>query len=358
MSSSGIPFMLRRRYEIIIHIVVWLYIFLAPILFKPDERPLDLAHDAHQFILPLCWFITFYANYFWLAPHYFQKKKYTRYLLLATLVILLTMMVRPIVGMLFPHLYPTPPADGAVGPVSATDFFEWKKLVHDFSMYALSSFAALFARVARKWQNMEMDLQKAKLQKTEAEIKNLKYQINPHFLLNVLNNIYALIAIDTEKAQVAVRELSKMMRYLLSKFDQPTVPLSQEMEFIETYVNLMRLRITNNVDLQFSIDVPESNSMEMAPMILISLVENAFKHGISPVEKSFIHINIKARNNKVHFSCANSNFPKTADDKTPSGVGLKLVEKRLEISYPGNYEYKNGLSKDGKTFTTTIDINL
>ena len=357
--SSEIPFIFRRRYEAIIHVILWLYIFLSPMLFKPSDRFFEIL-EPHQLILPLCWCIVFYINYFWLIPAYFQKGKYTKYFILSIIVLFIFLMVRPMIEMCLPHLVPAPPSEKGKDLMdnSIIGAFELKRLLHDFFKMVLFICAALLARVVRKWRSVETDLQKAKFQKTEAEIKNLKYQINPHFLLNVLNSIYALIAIDTEKAQAAVQELSKMMRYLLSNFDVPTIPLKQEMEFIETYVNLMRLRITNKVDLQYNVDVPTNNNMEIAPMILISLVENAFKHGISPMDKSFIHIYILARNNKLHFSCINSFFPKDADDKTPSGVGLKLVEKRLELSYPGNYTFENQLSGDGKAYSSIIEINL
>lgn len=358
----GFAFILRRRSTTIIHVAVWLYIFLSPVIFMPNDRPFDLIHDAGQFILPFFWFIVFYANYFWLVPHYFQKKKYVRFALFTILMLSILLMVEPLLELSFPELFspPPPPIEGRhVHTYTESNTLSVLKiLMHDSIMYVLSALAAIYARVARKWQDVEQDLHIAKLQMTEAEIKNLKYQINPHFLLNVLNNIYALVAIDQEKAQAAIVQLSKMMRYLLSNFDTPTIPLNHEMEFIETYVNLMRIRITKNVDLKFNVDVPADNSMEIAPMILISLVENAFKHGISSVEDSFIHINIKARHNKLHITCSNSNFPKTGDDKTPNGVGLKLMVRRLELSYPDNFAYQTNISEDGKVFTTTIDINL
>ena len=177
----GFAFILRRRSTTIIHVAVWLYIFLSPVIFMPDDRPFDLIHDAGQFILPFFWFIVFYANYFWLVPHYFQKKKYVRFALFTILMLSILLMVEPLLELSFPELFSPPPS-----PIEGRHVHTYtesntlsvlKILMHDSIMYVLSALAAIYARVARKWQDVEQDLHIAKLQKTEAEIKNLKYQI-------------------------------------------------------------------------------------------------------------------------------------------------------------------------------------
>ncbi len=135
---------------------------------------------------------------------------------------------------------------------------------------------------------MEAARKEAERNRTEAELKNLRNQLNPHFLLNTLNNIYALIAFDTDKAQQAVQELSKLLRYVLYDNQQTYVPLGKETDFIRNYIELMRIRLSSNVQMTTQIDILPDSQTLIAPLIFISLIENAFKHGISPTERSFI----------------------------------------------------------------------
>ena len=123
---------------------------------------------------------------------------------------------------------------------------------------------------------------RAERQKTEAELKNLKNQLNPHFLLNTLNNIYALIAFNSDKAQEAVQELSKLLRHVLYDNQQTFVPLEKELDFIRNYVALMRIRLPQQVEVSVNLEVDSGGALQIAPLIFISLIENAFKHGISP----------------------------------------------------------------------------
>jgi LytS/YehU family sensor histidine kinase len=178
-------------------------------------------------------------------------------------------------------------------------------------------------------------------------LKNLKNQISPHFLLNTLNNIYALTTFDTERAQHAILELGKLLRYLLYDNQVERVPLSKEVEFLRNYIELMRLRIGKNVDLQVDLDIPQDREVNIAPLLFISLVENAFKHGISATHPSFIHIALSVdAADTIIFDCRNSNFPKTADDKSGGGIGLQQVRRRLDLAYPEQYIWNNGVDND------------
>ena len=187
---------------------------------------------------------------------------------------------------------------------------------------------------------------------------HLRNQINPHFLLNTLNNIYALTAISAERAQEAIMELSKMLRHMLYEYQEPTVPLKEEVDFIRNYVSLMKLRMPAGVDVKFEINCNECN-LRISPMLIISLVENAFKHGISPTEPSFVHIQvfIDKANREVTFDIRNSNFPKTEEDRSGHGIGLQQVERRLQLIYPGKHIWEKGVTDDGKTYYSRITID-
>ena len=196
----------------------------------------------------------------------------------------------------------------------------------------------------------------AEWQKTEAELKNLKNQINPHFLLNTLNNIYALTSFDKEKAQTAIQELSKMLRYMLYENQSEFVSLEKEADFIQNYISLMRLRQPKNVELMVDIEIKGHEKRQVAPLIFISLIENAFKHGVSPTLPSFIKISLKVEDDTIIFNESNTNFPKSSEDKAPGGIGLQQVHSRLNFSYPDSHDWVYGVSANGREYHSSIKI--
>ena len=203
---------------------------------------------------------------------------------------------------------------------------------------------------------MENKRREAERARSEAELANLRSQLNPHFLLNTLNNIYALITIQPEKAQCAVHELSKMLRHLLYDNQQDFVPLQKEVAFIQNYIELMKIRVNQHVSIQTDINIDDKSTTRIAPLIFISLIENAFKHGISPSQHSYIHIKISDENDCILCEIRNSCHPKTNNDKSGSGIGLEQVNKRLELAYSGHYQWERGTSPDGKEYYSIIKI--
>ncbi len=168
----------------------------------------------------------------------------------------------------------------------------------------------------------------------EQQLQYLRYQINPHFFMNTLNNIHALVDIDPEKAKDTILELSKMMRFVLYEGNKQGVPLSREMDFIRHYFALMQLRYTDKV--RITLDLPtQVPDRQIPPLILITFVENAFKHGISYQHESFVEVNVVAGNDELRFSCRNSKAEKPNDEK--GGLGLANVRKRLHLLYADNY---------------------
>ena len=171
-------------------------------------------------------------------------------------------------------------------------------------------------------------------QNLEQQLEYLRYQINPHFFMNTLNNIHALVDIDPAKAQETIVELSKMMRFVLYEGDKQMVPLSREFDFIRTYIKLMQLRYTDKVKI--TVDLPDNVSdKNIPPLLLISFIENAFKHGISYQHESFIEVKVNVEDNRLHFLCRNSKAEIPNQEK--GGVGLANVKKRLNLLFGSNY---------------------
>ena len=147
-----------------------------------------------------------------------------------------------------------------------------------------------------------------------------------------------------------------MLRHILYDYQQPTVTISDEVEFLQNYVNLMRIRMSDSVNVQFQTSIANPQQ-EVAPMLFISLVENAFKHGVSPSEPSFIHILIEGTDNQIICDIKNSNHPKAASDHSGHGIGLEQVQRRLDLSYPDHYEWQYGPTADG-IYQSRIVIDL
>ena len=198
-----------------------------------------------------------------------------------------------------------------------------------FTITSNNMFAFSF-KIERERENMSRT-------KLQLELNLLKYQLNPHFLMNTLNNIHALIDENTEDAQEAVRLLSKIMRYMYYEASKERVDISKDVEMLHAYFKLMKLRFVDDVDLQF--DVPdELHGEKVAPALFVNLVENAIKHGISYGHPSFVHFSLEVNDAKVCCQVRNSKFDNNRVEST--GCGLEILKKRLELLYPGQYEYK------------------
>lgn len=189
----------------------------------------------------------------------------------------------------------------------------------------------------------------------EQQMEYLKYQVNPHFFMNTLNNIHALVDIDPERAKTTIVELSKMMRHILYEGSKKLIPLTREVEFLNLYVQLMRLRYTRKVHI--NVDVPpQLPELKLPPLMLIIFVENAFKHGISYREESFIDIKLRVENKRLLFSCCNSKPTQVQRTNEKGGMGLQNVRQRLELLYDDDYTLD--INDSEKTYEVKLDIPM
>ncbi|MDP4210769.1 MAG: histidine kinase [Bacteroidota bacterium] len=196
-------------------------------------------------------------------------------------------------------------------------------------------------KVTIKWYKDEQARREMEKEYLHSELTFLQNQISPHFFMNTLNNIHALIDINGQNAQLAIVRLSKMMRHLLYESDMGNTTLKKEIEFLESYIDLMKLRVDETIRITFS--VPETYpNVKLPPLLLIPFIENAFKHGISYQAKSFIDVSLHLNDKLLTFNCTNSLFEKSTQSDPNSGIGLKNVRKRLDLLF-------------GKTYTLTID---
>ena len=328
---------------------LWAFMFLSPLTYW---RGTGITFEQYLMycLEPLFLMIVFYLNYVYLAPKFFVAGKH-RYDVLINFVLVFSL------GIILHYwkdytnvVYPVPGRHlDALDDVTRT--------LRDSLNLAIFAAGSTALALARRYVTADQKLRESEAARAKSELMNLRSQINPHFLLNTLNNIYALTAIDQERAQDAIQQLSKLLRHMLYDNQESEVLLCDEVQFIENYINLMKIRLSQNVDVTFVPQIGQPDAM-IAPLIFISLVENAFKHGISPTEKSFVHVNIIAICNEITFSIENSNHPKTNQDRSGHGIGLSQVQRRLDLAYPNRYTWDKGVSADGKVYTSTIRIKL
>ena len=209
--------------------------------------------------------------------------------------------------------------------------------LHDLTvivMLVLMLFANLGIKLYFKQRRDQLQLAKLEKQNLEQQLEYLKYQLNPHFLMNTLNNIHALVDIDPELSKESIVELSKMLRFVLYEGNKPTVPLYHELDFLDHYITLMRLRYTDKVSI--TVNKPdELPNCEIPPLLFITFVENAFKHGVSYQQPSFIDISIQISDSQLKFSCRNSKIPN--EEEHHGGIGLQNVKQRLDLIYGKNF---------------------
>ena len=249
-----------------------------------------------------------------------------------------------------------PPPEMEMPPRPAPDATEITFfLLRNAMMYALVAGLSVAIRITARWYEQESTRKELERVRVEAELKNLKSQLNPHFLFNTLNNIYTLILLSPDRAQCAVHDLSKLLRYVLYESNLPTVAIEKEMDFVRNYVELMRIRLPESTDLKITIDVQEAG-LPIAPLLFISLIENAFKHGVSHSGASYIWINLQESEGSVRCDIENSYFPKDSADRSGSGIGLTNLRKRLELIYPGKYTFS--AQREGASYHVKLNLQI
>ena len=348
--------MTKKTFNIVaFHVVCWILVASPAIIFSPQHMRNSGVMCLLRLCLPLFLSAIFYINYLWLVPEYLVNGRRNVYVCINILCILLfafcTDRLMDISRMLELAAGWNPPPPHDPMPEGMAMLLSFVRNVFPF---LLSVTLATSVRLALRWQTAESERKEMEIQKTEAELSNLRNQINPHFLLNTLNNIYALISFDKDKAQKAVLSLSSLLRQMLYGARNNSVSLKEETEFIGNYVELMKIRLNKNVKIDFNVSIKTDKELRIAPLIIISLVENAFKHGVGTTRPSFISINIIADENKIECGIRNSNFPKNDSDKSGHGIGLEQVAKRLDMAYAGKYVWERGTDDKNEVYYSKI----
>lgn len=353
MSQQYTPKLKHKWSSIFVHLLLWGVIFILPYFFMDSERVFTWRPFLRSIPEMLGFMLVFYLNYFILIDKLLYREKTKRFIIYNILLIVCVAFTmhygRELLEQLMPYLRPR--WRGRHNPLFPLLF-----IVRNSTSLFLVMGLSVALRMTVRWFEVDNERKELAKAKSEAELQNLKNQINPHFLLNTLNNIYALIEFNPPKAQQAVVDLSKMLRHMLYDNNQTYVPLRQEADFMRNYIELMRIRLADNVKLTTEFSYSKTGDTLISPLIFISLIENAFKHGISGDKPSFINISLKEHSDgKVEYTSNNSYFPKTEHDKSGSGIGLELVRRKLELLYHESYQWNTSIEDD--TYSTVLIID-
>ena len=343
-------------------ILIWTLLFITPVLFGKSGDNLEWHHIFKiwkEYSLVLVVFVT---NHFVLMPHLFLKDKRIAFFVSITGILILFSAIlfflqyteRP----LPPGNLSLPPLDNGpqgFGPPMQNGPREFippiaNLIIISILLIGFDSGLIFFS----KWMVSEQKKLKAERESIADKMAFLQNQVSPHFFMNTLNNIHALVDIDTEEAKTAIIKLSQMMDYMLYESQSQGISLKKEMEFIESYVELMKLRISDDIDLKM--EIPEMlPKVNIPPLLTISFIENAFKYGVSYDRPSFIHIKMNINDNRFIFKVQNRIHPEIKQNKN-SGIGIENTQKRLELLFGNTYELN--IDKDDDIFKVNLTIPI
>ena len=349
-----------KTLEITVHLCLWAAVVCFPLLFWGHDHTISF-YDLLRFMsMPMVLAVVFYINYCAWVKAYLLRRKTGLFiglnLLLITLLLLGEHLWHDYISELMIEAGRIP-ANGKHGPSP------WMFLFRNSSMLVLTCGLSVAIRMTSNWYQSEVKRQTLEREHTEMVLKNLKSQLHPHFLFNTLNNIYALIDLNTEKARTALLDLSQLLRYVLKESEHDTVPLSEEISFLQQYIRLMSLRIGSNITL--SVDFPNTaktnntgRNPQIAPLLFVNLIENAFKHGTHTSSKAFIGISLKwdSVGGVLEFTCSNPILSTVPISKDDTGIGIANLRQRLDFLYPKRYVLE--LRDEGSVYIVYLAIHI
>lgn len=290
----------------------------------------DNLRDIVGYLLTIGYF---YLNFYYLIPEFYQKRRYALFVLLTLCAFIITSALPKVV---LPNLK----SSRSGWPAFFGD------VNHNLFRFLVVFLISIMLRIRDQWK-------RAREGKTQAELAFLKSQIQPHFLYNTLNTIYALSIEGAKETPDAIARLSAMMRYVTDESALDFVPLGRELEYIESYITLQELRFGRTVGIS-SIVSGEPDGYQVAPMMLIPFIENAFKHGINPEEESGIVVRINISNDVLRLNVRNRLVHVLREDQR--GLGLANTRSRLDMLYAGRYELV--VSTKGGVYSIDLTLTL
>ena len=360
--------------ELIVFIVCWMTIFAIPFFSHRQNNLLDWGKVTGEWIRIFSYLAIFVVNTYLLVPKFLFQKKYRSYIGLTFLTIVVVIGSTVVIGLWItpPQPVAMPPMDfgpgmppmelgkGMPAPLGyrPQNLPEQKSIFMVLADNLIISFLVVGAgtsiKMVSQWLNEESRRKDLEKEQLKTELAFLRHQVSPHFFMNTLNNIHALIDINAEDAKNTIIELSTMMRYLLYDTAQGHTTIKKEIGFIESYIALMQLRFPKKVTVK--LDIPDNlRDIQIPPMLFLSFLENAFKHGVSYQAESFVSFQLEQTENRLVCKITNSKHQNNETaDKSYSGIGLTNIKKSLKLLY-GN-DYLLNIHETDKEFEVQLTI--
>lgn len=341
----------NNRAYVFMHLFVWSMLFMMPYLLSSGQN-FSFPFMFEAMWIPLLLSATlFYLNYFVLVKKLLFAKKTTVFIAVNLLLITICTAIRFIVMhyiMEGPDLPTGFPAEEDRPPLKIFVYLDGLSFIIPVAF-------SVTLKTFERWLSTDREKKELENARLQSELEHLKYQLQPHFFFNSLNNIFALVDLSPDKAKMSIIALSTLMRYLLYESNVPRIPLKKEIDFINKYIELMELRTSVNTNVKTRFETIPSG-MVIAPLLLVPLIENAFKHGISASGLNPITFTLEFKSNKLIFETRNKNYPKTTADRSGSGIGLVNVRTRLELIYPDSHTFSAAVH-DGE-FVSRLEITI
>jgi hypothetical protein len=355
----------------VIYSFLWIFFLIIPVITNNYGTKGDFERILYDWLRMLPFFIVFVVNSVWLLPKILFRKSTKLYLVMLIIIVTIVTILFQVIG---PELYKNDPKllerrilqdpqwgredmiPGNGQAPSGAEIFnpapgntrqyrmpvDQQPLYRFINTFFISLLLAGFntsIAMTNKWVDEEEARRESEKEHIRSELAFLQNQVSPHFFMNTLNNIHALVEADQKLAQNAILRLSELMRYLLYESGRGTTTLKKEAEFLKSYVRLMQLRVDDRVKV--NIELPrEMNNVDLPPLLFISFIENAFKHGVSYREPSSMSFRLIQNPGSIEFISENTipSLPSTQSSKNHSGIGLENIRKRLDLLYGNDYQ--------------------
>lgn len=363
----------------VIHLLGWVLFMTLPMTIvsrgSGADFPLLILRSWQFWVFFLVFATVFYANLLVLVPQLYLRQRYAVYAAIFVGLFALIYFTQPFERLIFrpfgqeqgrdvrpappremfregrPPGLPPPRRDGAEmrmrrpAPARAVDFVS-------LTLFIVVWMIGMATRISEQWRHSERRAILSEAEKAHAELSFFKAQINPHFLFNTLNNIYALAVSNSTHTAASILKLSQMMRYITEEATENYVPLEDELNCLDNYVELQKLRLNAKTTLDFRVK-GMADEIRIAPLVLMTFVENAFKYGVSNHRDSLIRITVEILDDRLLFFCQNRIIEKRRDEER-TGVGIANTRKRLDLLYPGRYELD--IRNDGEQFAVNLKL--
>lgn len=341
-----------KKGQLVVHIVSCAIFLTLPFFFSPDgpnrlDAFLRNPESFREIVRYILLILFFYLNYYILVPKLYSKGRYIEFALIVAICFIVTMLLPGLMPGMQHDMRPPPWQGSEFRRPPAPNRFFFNARQHVF-LFLASFFFSLMLRIRER-------LHQAEEEKLQSELSYLKAQVNPHFLFNTLNSIYALAIAKSDDTATAVVKLSGMMRYVLSDAVQDFVPLEKEVNYLHDFVELQELRFGNNIPVHFKVS-GAAEGKRIAPLLLITFVENAFKYGVNAEDEMLIDIEILIEGHELSMKAYNKKVKVQQKTEESSRLGLTNTKNRLKLLYPSTH--KLIINETGEDFSVLLTLTL